>query len=150
MPNIGTLLKQEIARLSRKESRGEIEPTRKASAHFRKDIAELKRKVMALERQVAILERRTVSRAMTAPTAADQKQLRYSAKGLHSQRTRLGLSAADYGKLLGVSAQSIYNWEQGQAIPRGELLVKLAALRDIGKREVRARLEQVDGKPPEK
>ena len=96
MPNIGTLLKQEIARLSRKESRGEIEPTRKASAHFRKDIAELKRKVMALERQVAILERRTVSRAMTAPTAADQKQLRYSAKGLHSQRTRLGLSAADY------------------------------------------------------
>src|SRR5262245_47211597 len=98
MPNIGTLLRQEIARLSRKETRGETEPTRRATAHFRRDIAELKRKVIALERQVAVLERRTVSRAMAASGSSEQKQLRYSAKGLHSQRNRLGLSAADYGK----------------------------------------------------
>jgi DNA-binding transcriptional regulator YiaG len=73
------------------------------------------------------------------------RPLRYSAKGLQSQRRRLGFSAADYGKLMGVSAQSIYNWEQGQAIPRGEQLAKLAALREIGKREARARLDEING-----
>jgi len=141
MPNIGTLLRQEIARLSRREARGEVEATRKASHHYRKEIAELKRKVTAVERQVALLSRRTLDRPAAAP--AEDKALRYSAKGLQSQRRRLGFSAADYGRLLGVSAQSIYNWEQGEAVPRGEQLAKLAALRDIGKREARARLEQV-------
>jgi DNA-binding transcriptional regulator YiaG len=150
MPNIGTLLKQEITRLSRREARGENESTRKASVHFRKDIAELKRKVTALERQVAMLARRAPDRLARATASAQARPLRYSAKGLHSQRTRLGLSAAGYGKLLGVSAQSIYNWEQGHAIPRGELLAKVAALRDIGKREARARLAQIDGDSPAK
>jgi DNA-binding XRE family transcriptional regulator len=150
MPNIGTLLRQEITRLSRKEARGEVESTRKASTNFRKDIAELKRKVTALERQVAMLGRRALDRGAVPSPAAEGRRLRYSAKGLHSQRNRLGLSAADYGKLLGVSAQSIYNWEQGQAIPRGELLAKLASLRDIGKREVRARLAEINTHAPAK
>jgi len=146
MPNIGTLMRQEIVKLSRREARAEVESTRKASASFRKDIADLKRKVTTLERRVALLERRTLARPAAAVSPASESNLRYSAKGLHSQRTRLGFSAADYGKLLGVSAQSIYNWEQGQAVPRGEQLVKLAALRDIGKREARARLDLVTAK----
>jgi len=145
MPNIGTLLRQEITRLSRKEARGEVESTRKASAQFRKDIAELKRRLTALERQMAMLERRTPDPRAAPPDAAQGRPLRYSAKGLHSQRERLGFSAADYGRLLGVSAQSIYNWEQGQGIPRGELLARLAGLRDIGKREARARLHKLNG-----
>jgi DNA-binding transcriptional regulator YiaG len=145
MPNIGTLLRQEITRLSRREARGEVEATRRASAHSRKDIAELKRKVSVLEREVALLSRRSLQAVAAAPAAGQDKQLRYSAKGLQSQRRRLAFSAADYGKLLGVSAQSIYNWEQGQAVPRGEQLTKLAALRDIGKREALARLEQING-----
>ena len=145
MPNIGSVLKQEITRLSRREARGEVESTRRASAHYRKEIAELKRKVTALEQKVALLSRRTLDRPAAPASAAQDRQLRYSAKGLQSQRRRLGFSASDYGRLLGVSAQSIYNWEQGSAVPRGEQLAKLAALRDIGKREARARLEQVSG-----
>lgn len=144
MPNIGSVLRQEIARLSRREARSEVEATRRASAHSRKDIAELKRKVSVLEREVAMLTRRTLHAVAAVDTGHD-KLLRYSAKGLQSQRRRLAFSAADYGKLLGVSAQSIYNWEQGQAVPRGEQLAKLAALRDIGKREALARLERING-----
>jgi transcriptional regulator with XRE-family HTH domain len=71
------------------------------------------------------------------------KPERFSAKGLHSQRSRLGLPAADFGKLLGVSSQTIYNWEQEAAHPRGEQLGKLAAPRGIGKREAGERLKQL-------
>jgi DNA-binding XRE family transcriptional regulator len=75
--------------------------------------------------------------------ATNGKSARFSAKGLRVHRERLGLSADDSGKLLGVSAQSIYNWEQEKARPRAQLLVKVAALRAIGKRDAKSRLEQL-------
>ena len=59
MPNIGTVLREEISRLSRKESRGQIEPTKKATTTHRRDIAMLKRQVAQLERQVALLARKS-------------------------------------------------------------------------------------------
>ena len=69
--------------------------------------------------------------------------VRFVAKGLKSQRSRLALSAADYGSLVGVSAQSIYNWEQGHASPRPAQLKMIAALRGLGKREAQERLKQL-------
>jgi DNA-binding transcriptional regulator YiaG len=144
MPNIGTLLREEIMRLSRKESRGQVDPTKKATAQHRRDIAELRRQVAQLERQVALLSRKVLRTPATVVPDAATKPMRFSAKGLHALRTRMELSANDFGKLIGVSAQSIYNWEQGAANPRAEQLAKLAALRVIGKREAAARLEQLN------
>ena len=153
MPNIGTVLKAEISRLSRKESRAQIDATRKATAQHRRDIATLKRQVTQLERQVRLLARRTLGAAPAPSSAAPAKRVRFVAKGLRTQRGKLGLSAAQFGALIGVSAQSIYNWERETARPRGEQLAKLAALRGIGKREAKARLAQLtasSGRPRRK
>ena len=143
MPNIGTVLKAEITRLARKESRGQIDATKKAAAQHRRDIATLKRQVTALERQVRLLARRAPGATPATSADAPAKRVRFVAKGLRTQRGRLGLSAAQFGALLGVSAQSIYNWERESAYPRGEQLAKLASLRGIGKREAEARLAQL-------
>jgi DNA-binding transcriptional regulator YiaG len=141
MPNVGTVLKEEIARLSRKEIRSQVDPTRKATAQHRREIWLLKRQVSQLEQQVKLLSSKVlVARPAVSPDAAG-KPLRYSAKGLQSQRRRLGLSATDFGTLLGVSSQSIYNWEHEASHPRAEQVGKLAALRGIGKREAEARLK---------
>jgi len=140
MPNIGTVLREEIVRLSRKESRSQVDPTKKASSQHRRDIAELKRQVVQLERQVALLSRKLLAAPAAASADAATKPVRFAAKALRSQRSRLGLSAADFGKLLDVSAQSVYNWERELARPRAEQLAKLAALRGIGKREAAKRL----------
>lgn len=142
MSNIGTVLKDEISRLSRRESRSQIDPTRKATAQHRRAIAGLKRQVAQLERQVGLLARKVFS-ARSAVSPSTAKPERFVAKGLRSQRSRLGLSATDLGKLLGVSAQSVYNWERELARPRGEPLARLAALRGIGKREAGERLKQL-------
>lgn len=144
MPNIGAVLKQEIARLSRREIRSEVQATRKASAQYRRHIATLRRQVAALERQLAMLSRRVQHAPSDSQTEARTK-FRFVAKGLRSQRARLGLSAGEYAKLVGVSAQSIYNWESEKARPRAEQIAKLAALRAVGKREAAARLEQLNG-----
>jgi len=69
--------------------------------------------------------------------------LRFAAKGLRTQRARLGLSAADFGKLIGVSAQSIYNWESEKARPRAGQITRVAQLRMMGKREARAELNRL-------
>jgi ribosome-binding protein aMBF1 (putative translation factor) len=143
MPNIGALLKQEIARLSRKEVRSEVLATKKASAQHRRHIAALKRQVATLERELSVLRRRVNDRAPAAAAPAGRQHVRFVAKGLKSHRDRLGMSAAEYGKLIGVSAQSIYNWEQGHARPRSGQLGRIAALRSIGKREAQGHLKRL-------
>ena len=138
MPNIATALKLEISRIARKEVRGETAAFKKAATSYRSEIAALKRRAQALEQQ---LRRLTKSKA---PTERDEEaptiKSRFSAKGLASQRKRLGLSASDAGLLVGASAQSIYNWEQGKARPLERHRSALAAIRAIGRREAAARL----------
>ena len=143
MPSIGTVLKEEITRLSRKELRGQVNPTKNFTTQHRKDIAALKRQVAQLERQVALLSRNILGTRPKAVPDANAKSVRFSAKRLHSQRTRLVLSALDFGKVLGVSTQTIYSWEAEKSRPRNEQLAKLAAIRGLGKREVAARLKQL-------
>ena len=97
---------------------------------------------MLLERQVKSLMRRPSS-ASSAPQAnAPELKVRFVAKGVRSQRDRLGLSAEGLGKVLGVSAQSVYNWESGKARPRQDQIAKLSHLRKLGKRQVIAFLAQ--------
>ena len=146
MPNIGAMLKQEIARLSRREVRSVTGTTRNATAQHRRHIAALRRQVAKLERQVAVLQRQRLGAAPAAAGTESGRKMRFVAKGLKSQRARLGLSAAEYGKLVGVTAQSVYNWERGVATPRGDQLARIAGLRAIGKREAMARLEQSGAK----
>lgn len=144
MANLAAVLKSEIRRLARSEARDVTDVSRRAAAQHRRDIAELKRKVASLERKVALLEKRTWREvAPKAGADMDADSLRFSAKGLASRRQKLGLSGADYATLLGVSTQTLYNWEQGRSKPRQEQLAKLAALRSISKREALARLEQL-------
>src|SRR6476661_5826741 len=142
MPNIATALRDEIKRLSRQQSRTQMDPTKKATAVHRRDIALLKRQVVLLERQVKSLMRRSPSTSPASPTSVTERKVRFVAKGLRSHRDRLGLSAESLGKVLGVSAQSVYNWESGKARPRRDQIVKLSQLHKVGKRQVMALLEQ--------
>ena len=145
MPNIATALRDEIKRLSRQQSRTEMNPTKKATAVNRRDIAFLKRQVVLLERQVKALMRRTPSTSSAPQPSASGIKVRFVAKGLRSHRDRLGLSAEGLGKVLGVSAQSVYNWESGKARPRQDQIAKLSQLRKVGKRQVMAFLAQQAG-----
>jgi len=56
--------------------------------------------------------------------------------GFKTLRQRLGLTAEAIGILLGVSAQTIYNWEAGNTRPRDEQMVRIVMLRGMGKRDV--------------
>lgn len=136
MPNLGSVLKIEISRLARKEIKSQVDPLKKTNASYRRDLAELKRQVASLERAL-----RSVGKDKPKASPEGESTVpRFTAKGLKSLRKKLGLSAADFGKLAGVSAQSINSWEAGKAVPRKSQQASLAGLRGIGKKEAKARL----------
>jgi len=141
MPNIATVLKEEIRRLARKEAKSQVAALKKASAHQRKDIAALKRQVAAQERANAKLAKTVSNGHAAAPaTSSTGTTPRFSPTWLQAHRAKLGLSAADYARLVGVSGLTIYNWEKGQNKPRAAQLEKLAEVRGLGKREAIARI----------
>lgn len=145
MPNIASLLKDEIARVARKEMRAETLRLKKASTQYRSTIAALKRRLAALEKQVARLGKAGRRATAAAPTEDAPGKVRFSAKGLIAQRRRLGLSAPQAAALLGVSAQSIYKWEDGKTRPRASQLPAIASLRSMGKKQVAQRLGEIAG-----
>ena len=145
MPNIAAVFKGEIARVARKEIRSQNEELKKASAQYRSQIAALRRRLEQMERQLRKLGKGAGRAAAAEPKEEGSTNLRFSAKRFAAQRSKLGLSAADFAKLLGVSGQSVYKWEMGKARPRAAQLAAIAALRGIGKREAAARLAAQGG-----
>jgi DNA-binding transcriptional regulator YiaG len=145
MPNIAAVLKEEITRLARKEVNAQTRVIRKANVQYRRDIARLKRQAAALSKQVAYLERQERKRAAQGSIGSEVEGRRFSARGLATHRHKIGLSAADYATLVGVSAQTVYNWERGKSKPQAGQLAALVAVRGLGKREALKRLELLAG-----
>ena len=161
MASLANALKEEISTLARREVRRQTAPADKAVARYARDIAALKREVQALEHKLASLgppqpgpavppkktsdrappSRRAASKVSATSTAAKQSpRSQFSGEALKAHRERLGLSADNYSKLIGVSELSIYNWEQGKTRPRKSSVDAWTAIRRIDQREAAQRL----------
>ena len=64
----------------------------------------------------------------------------FSPAKVRKERGRLRLSAADYGRLVGVSGLTIYNWEKGRSQPRPRQLAAWTAICGIGQAAAMRRL----------
>ena len=146
MPNLTQVFSEVIRRLARREIKANTRSTRRATAQFRRDIAALKRQVALLTRKLAVVEQRQPKEIAAPPELVEKA--RFRAQGVKAHRARVGLSAKDYGKLIGVSEMSIYLWESGKTRPRKALLAKWLAIRGLGKREALRRLEPEGAKGP--
>ena len=148
MPNIATALRDEIRRLAKKEIKATTQSTKQAVAQHRRDIALLKRLVQMQQKEIRFLKTQESKRLNQPPTTEEPVEgVRFSARSVRAQRQRLGLSADDFAKLVGVSGLTIYNWELGRARPKKERLGALFALRHVGKREALKKLEMLKGRP---
>ncbi len=145
MSTFANQLKSEIARIAKKEVRAETQAIKKTSIAYRGEIAALKRRIAGLEAQVKKLGKGT-GRAKVVENTEENLgvPLRFRVAGFAALRKKLGIRAADMGKLLGVSAQSVYHWETGKTKPRASQLGGISAVRKMGKREVAAKLGAYD------
>jgi DNA-binding transcriptional regulator YiaG len=141
MSTFANQLKAEISRLAKKEVRAEVQSLKKASAGYRSEIAALKRRISSLE--VMLKKQAKGTKVMPRESTGDEgSSLRFRVVGFANLRKKLGVSAAEMGKLLGVSAQSVYHWEAGKSKPRKSQLPAISAVRKMSKKDVAAKLAE--------
>ena len=132
--NVNTFFKEAIAK-------GAFRVVRKPMASVRHDVAALKRQVAELRRTVRELQqatgRKAAAQGEVAETVEMKRKRRPTGEGIRKMRTKLGLTQAQFGKLLGVSALSVSKWERtpGAVTVRVRTLVALRKVREFGKRE---------------
>ena len=145
MPNLAAVLKEEICRLAKREIKSATGSTKQAVAQYRRDIAKLKRLVQTQQQEIVFLKTQEHKR-LGQPQTKDEDELegvRFSARSVKAQRRRLKLSAAEFGKLVGVSGLTVYSWERGNRRPRKPQLARLVAVRGLGRRAALAKLEAI-------
>lgn len=140
MSTFANQLKGEISRLAKKEVRSETVALKKASAQYRSEIAALKKRLAALEVQIKKIGKASAKISEHSAIEDDSPSLRFRVGGFAALRKKLDLSAAEMGKLIGVSAQSVYHWETGKTKPRASQLAAISAVRKMGKKEVASKL----------
>lgn len=144
MSTFAVALRTEILRLARRGVSAELQSLRRSATQTRHQITALKRQIAGLERALVTMKR-TVATRKDAPAAAPEagSSRPMSSKRVRAARQRLGLSQNAFARLLGVSGQSVYNWESGTARPRGAAQAQIVALRALGRRGVQARLAEL-------
>ena len=154
MPNVMKVLKEEIARISRKEVKAAVAPIRRPSAKLRRHVANLKRRVAQLERETkrlhALLKTMETSRSAAASVPEAEQKARITAKGMRSLRRKLRLSQAEFAALARVTGPAVAIWEgkEGPLRVRSTTRKAILALRGIGAREARKRLADLKLQKP--
>lgn len=147
MPNIMKALKEEIQRLARKEIKAVTASLHKDNVALKRAAADLKRRIAALERDHRQLLKQVGKRQEEAAQSQDSEvdKARITAKMIRSIRAKLNLSQAELGVLLGVNAQSVYQWEhkEGRLTFRGNTRAAIVALRKMKRKEAHTLLEQM-------
>lgn len=143
MPNIGTILKDEIKRLSRRTTGPMYVPLKTDIAKLKRIVSQQKKAIHKLERDNARLMADLTSRIARLPSASENEahKVQISPRIIRAQRARLGLSQREFGELLGVSTHSVFLWEKGITSPRPKVKVVFAAVRQLGRRDAQQRLE---------
>lgn len=165
MPNLATLLKEEISKLARKEVQDQTRELVKTIKEQNARIARLekqddqpKAKAKGKAKAKAKADKPAPAKKAAAPVAAPaaapaaepaaepapkrKAKTRFSPASFKNNRKRLNLSQADVGVLLGTSTNTVLRWEAGSSKPRDAHLPKIAALSKMGKKQAKQELEQ--------
>ena len=151
MATFADSLKREIARVARKELKGEIAALRKSLALQRSEISGLKKQLTISQAEIKRLARAKQGLSKQAPQIEPRqtpdvtksrpgRKAVFTAERLKAQRSRLGFTQEQMGKLLGVSSLSIWKWEAGSSAPRASRVSEILASLSLGKREALARI----------
>ena len=143
--NIAQVLKSEITRLAKKEAKALNNPTKATTIQLKKTVATLKAQVATLEKSNAILQKHVEDLIASQPKPQEETEVKgwISGKGVKSLRKKLNVTQGELAKLVGVSMSAVVQWEAKKSMLklRKDTLKALMAVRGIGAREARKRLE---------
>ena len=145
MPDIARVLREEIQRLARKESKAAVANLRKDNAMLKRVAADFKRRLAKLEGENRLLLSDAQKRRKQSMQVVDGdvERARITAKMVRATRDKLGLSQADFAQLIGVSTQTVLQWEhkEGRLSFRGNAKAAIVAARKFSRKEAQQQLE---------
>jgi DNA-binding transcriptional regulator YiaG len=147
MPNYTTVLNEEIARIAKKEVKAAVDPILARAIELKKKVAALTKQNAELAARLDDLEQLLGIEPLIDPSAVSEEEIkksRITPKYISNIRKKLGLSKNEMAAVLEINPNSIYLWETGRATPRNEAKAKLIQLREMGKKEVRALLDEFE------
>lgn len=149
MANFGKQFQEEIRRLARKETKLDLERMKREQVDLRKSLSAARKQIEKLQRDIKRLGRGGA--AASADTGGEQEsgegvKARVSGKTIRLMRAKMGLTQAEFAKLVGVTGQSIYQWErkEGPLTFRGGAKERIVAFKGVGAREARKRLAEMN------
>ena len=146
MSNVVNVLKEEIARISKREAKSATQAIGKSNTWLRKTVADFKKRLVVLEKEnkrlVAAIKKYKVEQPEKVE-AEEGKKARFTSKSIRGLRKKLRLSQADFGKLLGTTSHAVYLWEKkiGALNLRDKSKAAILSVRGLGAREAKEKLE---------
>jgi len=151
MPNVASVLKEEIRRLARKEAKLLIAPLKRALRQERKARTSMRKQLSSEAKAAGLAARKAAASSAVAPAASAGKTRggRALADGwrkdtVRSTRKALGLTQGQFAKLVGVSQITVSFWENGRSTPRLTQQTAVLAAREGGRDKALTKL----GLPP--
>ncbi len=145
MSNIAQVLKQEIQRLARKEAKLNAAPLRREKTALKKAFRAIRAELKQLSKEVRALstQQKRVTQLLPKEQPEQGQRVRITAKGIRALRRKLRLTQDEFGKLLDVSGQSVWQMERKQGALRLRAKTRQAflSIRGLGAREARLLLK---------
>jgi DNA-binding transcriptional regulator YiaG len=144
MPDIKTVLKELVIRLAKQQVNVRLRPLEKKIKESRASERKQKKLIAELQKKVASIAAFTEPKGkINAVTPEVLEKTRLSPTWIAALRRKLKLNGMRFGKILGVSTQTVYKWESGKSKPMQKQRAKIVALRGVGKRKINELLKEV-------
>jgi DNA-binding transcriptional regulator YiaG len=150
MPNLASVLKQEILRLARKETRSAIKDIQQTLRLERQQVRELRTELKVQGKELLSLRKALEAKAVALPASKGSTSTRVSAKAtgwrkdsVRTTRSKHGLSQQAMAKLLGVGLNTVWLWEKGRNNPRTKQQMAILDLRELSPVQLANRLTAV-------
>ena len=142
MGKLESTIKSEIERLAKREIHKVSVPLKRDVRSLKITIAQLRKAVLPLQRFTAGQQKELAKREVGLEVSPEElKKSRLSPRLIKTLRKKLGITQKELAILAGVTLGAAHQWEIGKFAPKAEKKAALAALRKLGRNEVKKLLE---------
>ena len=142
MADIKKVITDEIRRLSKKEIKSYLAPISAKLIENKRQIAALKKIILEL-RKSCVNAKANITQKPTAETQGTKVKVRLNAEGIKRIREKLNITQDAFAKILGVSKPAYCTWEQGRISPKPDMKAKIAAMRGMGKSDLKKLMDEM-------
>ncbi len=138
MGKLDSMIKSETTRLAKREIRKVLVPLKRDIRSMKITLSQLRKTVLPLERFAAGRQKELAKQEIQLLMSPEElKKSRFSPRLVKTLRRKLKMSQKELAILLGVTPGAVQNWETGKFTPKADKKAALAALRKLGRTEVK-------------